>query len=863
MVTHFDEPPYDPDYDRPAEPSRLPAADRAAEQALLTTLLHHPETGAHLATLIDETDLYWPVHQTIWHTWHTLAADGTPPDPIVLNHTLLQAKHTDAVRLLADLTAGDTTTSPHRADQHAKIVRDLARLRAVTDVATHLTQLAQTGRAGDIEHALGEALQTLDTATMRFGATNPTGANTGLADLTWITTGDGPPTQPPPVYARRTDGTALFYAGVVNGVFGDPEHGKAQPYDAEIQTPTGPRLMGDLAVGDQILGADGHAQTVDAIYEQGELEVWQVTTNDGITIEACADHLWTVQDHNDRRRGDRWRTLTTAELAQAGIRQPHGRPRWHLPSTGVSSYTNQPPLPLDPDLLGILLGDGHLGRQIRISTADPEILRAAVDLSPGPIRPSGQTTYDVALVTDRGQPNPLLTAIRALGLAGTRSETKFIPAAYLTAPAPDRLELLRGLMDTDGGMEGNQATYCTVSPDLAADVARLTHSLGGTARTSWTPSHLNGVRHRDRARIKVKLPLGTNPFRLPRKATAYAAHDTRRPPSRTIRDIQPTGRTAPMRCIAVSNPDRLYLTNGHVPTHNTWLAQIALIEALNNGDNAAMIDVDHNGPDHTAARLLLLGAHPQHLADPNRFRYYEPDDPDQLLNAVTDITHWAPAVTVLDSLGEIFPMLGVSTNDGDEMTTAMRKVCTPPAQAGSCVITIDHLPKNTDARATGFAIGSIAKKRAIRGAYIRAEARQKPAPGAIGRITLRIEKDTPGELRRTSGGGYAGTLTLDSTHPHTTTWTIGRDELPKNSDGTFRPTNYMEKVATYVADNEGCSQRDIETGIPGTAKHIRAALQILVNEGHVTRQPGPRRSWLHTLAIPYREAEDDQAQDTL
>ena len=34
----------------------------------------------------------------------------------------------------------------------------------------------------------------------------------------------------------------------------------------------------------------------------------------------------------------------------------------------------------------------------------------------------------------------------------------------------------------------------------------------------------------------------------------------------------------------------------------------AIVEALNNGGTAAMIDVDHNGPDHTSARLLLLGA---------------------------------------------------------------------------------------------------------------------------------------------------------------------------------------------------------------------------------------------------------------
>lgn len=295
----------------------------------------------------------------------------------------------------------------------------------------------------------------------------------------------------------------------------------------------------------------------------------------------------------------------------------------------------------------------------------------------------------------------------------------------------------------------------------------------------------------------------------------------------------------------------------------TWLAQTAIVEALHQGRMAAMIDVDHNGPDHTAARLALLGARWEDIANPQLFRYYEPEDADQLHAAVADVVRHTPAVVLIDSLGEIFPMLGVNTNDGDEITTAMRQICTRIAVAGPCVITIDHLPKSQDARSTGYAIGSIAKKRMIRGSYLRAEARTQPAPGAVGRITLRIEKDTAGELRKSSGGGYAGTLVLDSTHEHITSWTIAREIAPKNEDGTFRPTGYMEKVAHFVADNAACTQNDIEAGIPGTAKHIRTALQILVTEGHITRSPGPRRSWLHTLTIPYREAEDDNAQPTL
>lgn len=289
----------------------------------------------------------------------------------------------------------------------------------------------------------------------------------------------------------------------------------------------------------------------------------------------------------------------------------------------------------------------------------------------------------------------------------------------------------------------------------------------------------------------------------------------------------------------------------------TWLAQCAIVEALNNGGTAAMIDVDHNGPDHTAARLLLLGAHLTDIADPDKFRYYEPEDGDQLTGAVNDLVTRHPDVVLIDSLGEIFPMLGVNTNDGDEITTAMRQICTRPATAGSCVITIDHLPKSTEARTTGYAIGSIAKKRMIRGAYLRADVKLQPAPGQRGIVTLRIEKDTAGELRKASGGGYAGELVLDSTEPHITRWSINRETAPKNADGTFRPTHLMEAISRYVEDNDQATFRDIKDAVTGQDKHLRTAIDVLVKEGFLAKIPGARNAQLHHSTALYREAEDD------
>lgn len=288
----------------------------------------------------------------------------------------------------------------------------------------------------------------------------------------------------------------------------------------------------------------------------------------------------------------------------------------------------------------------------------------------------------------------------------------------------------------------------------------------------------------------------------------------------------------------------------------TWLAQMACVEALREHHLVAIIDVDHNGEQLTVARMLLLGATPSQLQDPDRFRYYEPDDAGELRAAVADLTPRRPAIVVLDSIGEMLPMLGVKSVDNDEITAALRTVATPPALAGACVITVDHLPKSADARATGYAIGGTAKKRAIGGAYIYAETKVPPAPGDVGRVMLRIEKDRLGELRKTCTGKYIGDFVLDSTREHITSATVGPSGA-LTDEGVFRPTHLMETVSRLIEDAPGITGKTIEKTVRGKAAHIRVAIQRLLEDAYITTEPGPRNATRHNSLKPYREADDD------
>lgn len=295
---------------------------------------------------------------------------------------------------------------------------------------------------------------------------------------------------------------------------------------------------------------------------------------------------------------------------------------------------------------------------------------------------------------------------------------------------------------------------------------------------------------------------------------------------------------------------------GDPETAKSWLAMVGVVETLTNGQRAAYIDVDHNGPAIITERLLLLGAHPHDLADPDRFRYHQPDDGPELITTTRQLTKWEPAYAVLDSIGEMMPMLGVKSVDNDELSGALRTIANPLADTGTCVVTIDHLPKSTEARSSGFAIGGTAKKRAIDGAYIHAEAKTPPAPGHIGKIVLRIEKDRPGRLREHARGKYLGTFTIDSTNALTTI-SIG-DESPITDDGVFRPTGLMEKISRHIEDSDlDPSGAQIERAVRGKGAHIRAAIECLVNEGFLARIQSGRGHAYHSIAT-YREDTDEQ-----
>ncbi|MFI9238572.1 PhoH family protein [Streptomyces sp. NPDC053079] len=399
--------------------------------------------------------------------------------------------------------------------------------------------------------------------------------------------------------------------------------GRSQPIFTNVLTPDGWRPIGDLQVGDLVVGSNGEPTPVLGVYPQGERDIYRVTAQDGSWTLCCGEHLWTVRTASDKRRNKPWRVMETQEMI-GNLRAAQSR-RYELPMLTAPVCFPEREVPMDPYALGLLLGDGCLTGSTTPSfaTADPELAVALEDALPGiEARWKGRVDYTLNRVKQPGDvvtlENPVTGMLRTLDLLGTRSHSKVIPDDYLRNSADVRLAVLQGLLDADGGPVTQSGRTCriqytTTSILLRDDVIELVQSLGGVAYSrrraaeGRTPGRANGreVSHRRDAHIvDIRLPEGVEPFRLARKRDTYRAAGGGGRPMRFIDSIEPAGREETV-CIQVAAEDSLYVTQDYLLTHNTLNdAFIILDEAQNTSPEQMKMFLTRLGFD---SKIVITG----------------------------------------------------------------------------------------------------------------------------------------------------------------------------------------------------------------------------------------------------------------
>jgi replicative DNA helicase len=580
---------------------RVPPHNIEAEECVLGSMLLSKDAIAEVLEQLWEEDLYRPAHRTVFRSILDLYSHGQAVDPVTVAEELRRSGQ------LADVggapfvhTLVSSVPTAANAGYYARIVKEAGILRRLIDVGTRIVQLGyetpqDTERAVDEAESLVyrvaqgrvtedyQSLREVLTATLESierlheDHRELTGVPSGFAELDRLTSG--------------------FQNSNLIILAARPAVGKALALDTLLPTPTGWTTMGEVAVGDQLIGADGRPTTVVAATDvMHGRPCYEVEFSDGTVIVADGRHQWLTETRASRksawaaRRYNRARTRrifpavrTTEEILATLRRNGTERRLNHAVANARPLDLPEQELPVAPYALGVWLGDGD-SAAASITTADPEIVvhleADGLWVVPGHGR-SYQLRMPERVPVACGKPSSGLTQCQAcrnhhgtvqgmLCSLGVLSN-KHIPSVYLRASEAQRRLLLAGLLDTDGTVTGGGAVQLSLtSRRLAEDTRELIVSL--SYRCSIARKRVKGRSEASSPAYTITFATTDEVFRLERKRLV---HKERRGPRRTGKRLVTAVRpipSVPVRCVEVDSPDHLYLAGrSMVPTHNSAL----------------------------------------------------------------------------------------------------------------------------------------------------------------------------------------------------------------------------------------------------------------------------------------------------
>lgn len=348
---------------------------------------------------------------------------------------------------------------------------------------------------------------------------------------------------------------------------------KGLALDTLIPTPNGFTTMGELKVGDIIYNALGEETKVIAKSEVKHLPCYEVEFQNGDTIVCDHEHRWFVKPASIRDDG-KWKVVETKDLY--GVKAL-GYPIV-IPHTMPVKMREQE-LIIDPYILGYWLGNGNRCAATLACYEDDseEIIHMFEKYYNVGVRhdeKSKTTILNISSKTgSRSDMSSLKQQLKEIGVYGN----KHIPAIYKRASIGQRIELIRGLCDSDGCIDNTKrgrVKYGSVKQELTEDVYEVLCSLG--ERVSIRDYIVRGYGTTTRFFEVEWKPKNFNPFHLKRKEERVK--DRLVYPNNSIKRITKI-ESVPTQCIAVDSGDaedndlrKSYLVGkGFNPTHNTVL----------------------------------------------------------------------------------------------------------------------------------------------------------------------------------------------------------------------------------------------------------------------------------------------------
>lgn len=350
-----------------------------------------------------------------------------------------------------------------------------------------------------------------------------------------------------------------------------PQTGKQFADDTPIFTQNrGWQTHGVLRVGDSVYRPDGTTTDVVAVSAPQSCDM-RVEISDGTVLTTHSRHEWVLHktwvnsrpkalfETQDIAARGCWKGLPGQRGSRANFQLPHVQPL----------QNGDAALPIDPYVLGIWMGDGrYCDGTVTLAGRDTCVAESIAALGYEASRRHRCNAEDWQWHFPR-----LTQELRDAGLAAKSPYQRYIPDIYFQASLAQRLELLAGLIDSDGCVyaPNGRVTFANTDPGIVLGAERLIASFGWRVTTQWTAPTLSssGIQgYRDVAAVSFQ-PDRAVPCRIVRYREGIKPDAMVR--KRAIVRTE-SGEFGLGRCIQVAHPDGMYLVgNTFVPTHNSSL----------------------------------------------------------------------------------------------------------------------------------------------------------------------------------------------------------------------------------------------------------------------------------------------------
>jgi hypothetical protein len=220
--------------------------------------------------------------------------------------------------------------------------------------------------------------------------------------------------------------------------------GKAEFVENKVFTPYGRKRIGDLKIGDEVIGSNGKKCFIKGVYPQGIKDLYRVTFNDGVSVLVCKEHLFSVKsrsfgDNTKNSRNKESIVLSVEQMLDNDLfleingsknnlnrkykfktyyKETGGHNKWQIPIVKPIEFISNE-LPLNPYLLGLILGDGGITQNsISFTTEDVEIVETIKSILPenSQIVKNGSSKYGYKLTKKTGHTNPIIQTLKDLKL---------------------------------------------------------------------------------------------------------------------------------------------------------------------------------------------------------------------------------------------------------------------------------------------------------------------------------------------------------------------------------------------------------------------------------------------------------------